>query len=123
MKKFSAMIVLMMASLSAYAGSSSQPKNAEDNHGIVTPEIASGMWRTYRHTNDDNNMNILICPKKMNHDTDMNGSNPTCKDKNGNNAWVRMENSIPQGTKFVGFKSVSQSSSQYIEIYWKQVKQ
>lgn len=119
MKKIGAVIVLMLASVSAYAGSSSQQSSNEQNHGIVTPEVATSMWRTTRFVHDTKNMNILICQLKYEYTY----RNDTCEDKNKKNAWVKMENAVPQGTKFVGFKSVSQGSTQYIEIYWKQVKQ
>lgn len=119
MKKFGAMIVLMMASMSAYAGSSSQQSNNEDNHGIVTPDVATGMWRTTRIVHDSSNMNILVCQLKYEYTY----RSDTCEDKNKKNAWAKMEHAVPQGTKFVGFKSISQGSTHYIEIYWKQVKQ
>jgi hypothetical protein len=117
MKKFGAMIILMMASLSAYAGSS--PKNDQEPNGIVTPDIATGMWRTSRFVNDTTNMNILVCPLKYEYIY----RDDTCRDKNNKNAWVLIENSLPQGKNYVGFKSISQGSSHAIEIYWKNAKQ
>lgn len=112
MKKFAAMI-LMMASMTAYASSASK-SNADEQHGIITPDVATGMWRTSQFVHDVN-MNILICtPQNVYYWKDH-----TCKDKNNNNAWVKMENAIPQGKKFVGFKSINQGIAHHIEIYWK----
>ncbi len=121
MKKIITMLSLMMISTFAYAGSSSQATVSEEAPGIVTPEVATGVWRTYRHISD-RNMNVLICPKNMSHEQNIT-SEDTCKDRSGKMAWVRMENAVPPGKKYVGFKSITQNGSHYIEIYWKDVKQ
>ncbi len=114
MKKFGMMMVLLMASMGAYAASS--PKNAEENKNVITPDFATGMWRTSYYEYDAE-LNILVCPRGM---TFAYG-NPynTCTNLQGKSVWVKMENIVPKGKKFVGFKSVSQGSSNVIEIYWK----
>jgi hypothetical protein len=121
MKRFVLMIMLMMASMGAYAGSSSQGTVTEETQGIITPELATGMWRTNRFIYDKN-LNILICPKDMDYEINMTIDN-TCENKQKKMAWVTMENTIPQGAKYVGFKSITANGSHYIEIYWKKIKQ
>jgi len=113
MKKIIA-LTLMIASMSAYAAST--PKNAEEKNSIITRDVATSMWRT-NYVEYDKDLNILVCPRNMlfAYKDPYN----TCLNKEGKSAWVKMEQIVPKGKEFVGFKSVTQGSSHIIEIYWK----
>lgn len=114
MKKIILVVAMMVASMSAYAGSSSNPQNEQENSGIVTPDVATGMLRIYSF-NYDESMNILVCidPYKYNY------NNKSCVDNNGKNKWRYLSQVPPKNKKYVGFKSVSQGGSHFIEVYWK----
>lgn len=109
-------LALLVASVSAFAGST--PKNEQEQTGIVTPEVATGMMRIYRYTYDKD-MNILVCPRGMEYEHDFRTDVAKCQNEKRENQWRKMENYVPVGKKFVGFKSVSQGSSHALEIYWK----
>lgn len=116
MKKISVAFAFMVASMSAFAGSATLSE--QEQTGIITPDIATGVYRTYSYTYDKD-MNLLICPHGMDFKINYKTNIPTCLDKNDKSQWKKMENYIPAGKKFVGFKSVSAGASHAIEIYWK----
>lgn len=116
MKKISIFFTMLVTSMSAIAATT--PTSYEDNTSIITPQIATSMYRTNRFTYDKD-MNILICPHGMKYDYYVTTNIETCKNSNNENKWIKMENYVPAGKKFVGFKSTSQGGSHMIEIYWK----
>lgn len=116
MKKLFTFICILFTINTAIAASS--PKTVEDNTGIVTPEIATGVIRTSKTAYSEMGI-ILVCPTQTNQYVTHNYRDDTCLDSKRNNAWVYLKDAIPKGTTYVGFKSVAQGSSHYIEIYWK----
>lgn len=120
MKKIITVVALMVNSINSYAAS--LPANDVEVKEIVTPSVATGFYRTQNFTYDKD-MNILICPMNMNmninYESERNGYSKTCTDNKGQNKWQKMENAVPNGKKFVGFKSVSQAYIHLIEIYYK----
>lgn len=116
MKKLTIAFMIFASSMHAY-GVTLPPASKEEVKEIVVPSIATGFYRTQNFTYDKD-INILICPKNMKYESNLSG-NITCKDDKGKNAWEKMENAVPKGKKFVGFKSVTEGYKHMIEIYWK----
>lgn len=99
----------------AYAGTASLPPDANDQlNGIVTPNVATGVFRTNRFTVDVNG-NMVYCHPSY----DYSWSRATCVDSQNRNAWVLLTHAVPRGKTYVGFKSVHSAGAQYLEIYWK----
>jgi hypothetical protein len=111
MKKIITMLMLMMASMVAYAGTSAN--NTDDLNGVIPLSVATGMWRA--NLGYDKEQNLIVCQRIHRYLW----KDESCRDKDGNNAWAKIKDAVPKGKTFVGFKSVSQGSEHYIEIYWK----
>ena len=120
MKKFGAMIVLMAASMSAYA--ESQIIDGVEKNSFIKADVATGMWRTSRFTYDKD-LNPLVCKPMYNYVSGDFGSQQSCTDSKGESKWIKMENAVPPGKVFAGLKSLNVGNIHYIEIYWKQAKQ
>lgn len=87
----------------------------EESLGIVTPEVAEGMFRTSRIAHTKEGL-LVVCrmSDSRNYVTD------ACSDSKGNSAWRSLPNSVPAGKKYIGFKSVSGEYGDHnIEVYWK----
>lgn len=85
-------------------------------HDIITPDIATSMYRTNRFSYDKNK-DIIICQSKYKYEIGANGYK--CVDDNSKNAWTKLTDSVPEGKKYVGFKSVDSNGHHKIEIYWR----
>lgn len=109
------LIALMLMLVSSYSFSASMGKDySDDNTGIVTPNIATGVLRT-RQFAVDTNGNLVYCPPNFDHSERKNTC--TLGERNG---WTLLKDAVPVGKTYVGFKSVSgYYGYQYIEIYWK----
>lgn len=118
MKKIILSMAVLITSISAQAAT--PPNTNNESREIITPEIATGFYRTEQYTYD-NDLNILICPRNRHYERSIVNGDQSCTDgkTNENNKWIRMENIVPKGKKFVGFKSLSQGYTPVIEIYWK----
>lgn len=108
------MMAMLLVTVNVYAGVASQPKNEQEKSGIVTPDIAIGVYRTDKF-NYDESMNIVICMQDYQYDY----YKKTCTDMQGKNKWKFITQVPPKAKTYVGFKSISQGSSHVIEIYWK----
>lgn len=107
-------VILMLISSSAFGAAMGMDDYYNNNDGIVTPNIATGVIRTERFAVDTNG-NMVYCPPNF----DYNQRNNTCTD-GSRNGWTLLKDSVPHGKTFVGFKSVSGSyGSHRLEIYWK----
>lgn len=113
MKKILMMIFMLMASISAYAETNIKDNQPADLNGVIPLNVATGMWRA--NPGYDKEHNLIVCQRIHRYLW----KDETCRDKGGNNAWAKIKDAVPKGKTFVGFKSVSQGSEHYIEIYWK----
>lgn len=103
-KKF---VIVAGITLCTFAHAKSQRQDVSESHGIVTPDIATGM-RIYSVFNNDTAGNMVVCTES---DRGLGGS---C------NKWTRIQDVVPGNKIFVGFKIVtSSSSSTHIQVYWK----
>jgi hypothetical protein len=105
MKKIGLMLILMIASMGAYAGSGD----------VITPDFATSQWTT-THWVYDKDLNIIVCPRGA---TYSKIASTTCLDEKGNKAWIDMKQAVPSGKKFVGFKITITDRWEYVSIYWK----
>lgn len=106
MKKIILFVFSVLFALSAFAGTVYVPYR---DTGIITPDIATGFYRTSRFTTSGSG-DILVCRDAHFH----NWADNTCTYK-GYNAWTLMTNVVPSGKSYVGF-SVSNST---LTIFWK----
>lgn len=117
MKKIIGVVALLVTSVNTYAAALPTSYEQEVKE-MVTPNVATGFYRTQNFTYDKD-MNILICPRAMKYESNLTVKVTTCTDDKGNNQWRKMENSVPAGKKFVGFKSITEGYKHMIEVYWK----
>lgn len=83
---------------------------------LVTPEIATGFFRTNKIAYESTNYSMLICPE----DAVFVEKDKSCFKGNRVIAWVPIAESVPKGRTFVGFKSLSVTTGNpVIEVYWK----
>lgn len=114
MKMFKNIAATLIAviSMSAHAGSSSRTYSCNGTSGLITPDVATDMFRTTRFIQSATG--ILIC-----RDDYVPYGKEECT-KNGKNAWRRMPDSVPEGKTFVAFSIVSTRNGEMaVEIYWK----
>jgi len=102
-KKF---VIVACITLCSFAHAKAQQDDVSETHGIVTPEIATGI-RVYSIFNNDTAGNMVICQAI---DRGLSGK---C------NKWTPIQDVVPRGKQYVGFKVVPVGYSTHIQVYWK----
>lgn len=105
--KFSKLLPLLIISLSpVFADAKGAIGSVEDNNsGIITPDIATGM-RSYTMYTSDVTGAMVVCPERT---------------FSGNcGGWLRLEQVVPRGRTLVGFRIISGvNGARELEVYWK----
>ena len=116
-KSLYSIVFMSLALLSSIASAAPNTQNhvstpMEAALGIVSPDVAIGVYRTKRFTYT-NSREILVCVQ-------IQPTNNDCVDNKNKSAWRPLAGAVPDGKKYVGFKSVTDiDGSHAIEIYWK----
>lgn len=112
-------MLVLLACTQVQAKGSSYPAQTQTNEdqrtGIVTPDVATGAWRTERYSIAANG-DMLAC--KVEYAWSWR-EREICRKGQDQNAWLTFKDAVPPGTEYIGFKYVSVGSGTYVEIYWK----
>lgn len=109
----STLVVALSTQIAAAGGAVTVTSTKAD---LVTPEIATGFFRTNKIAYESTNYSMLICPD----DATFVEKDKSCFKGNRVIAWIPIAESVPKGRTFVGFKSLSVTSGNpVIEVYWK----
>lgn len=109
-------VALCLAATGAMARFSSSGEEVSTSGGVITPDVATDVFRTYWIARDKDG-NMLVCPdyrqgvRFIKEDGQM-----LCRDANGNNAWSLPANVPPRGKTYSGFRVTPNG---YYEFYWK----
>jgi hypothetical protein len=100
---------ISVVSVTAGAGTVYQPVTQS---GIITPDVATG-GNIFYDFGVSTQGDILVCPRGA----DRSWRDNTCLNAKGENAWTRIQDIVPKGKTYVGFRFRGNGSS--VEVYWK----
>ena len=108
------MVVLFASAISAVsvtagAGTVYQPVTQS---GIITPDVATG-GNIFYDFGVSTQGDILVCPRG----TDRLWRDEKCLNAKGENARTRIQDIVPKGKTYVGFRFRGNGS--HVEVYWK----
>lgn len=122
MKQFIIMAALLLGVVCgrAEAKGSSHPKKPPEEQdssvqtGIVTPDIATGVWRVNARWTNGADLTILVCPNNVGIEWLSSNRTWVCGG-DANNGWKPIHLSLPANKTYVGFRM----TKDWLEIYFK----
>ena len=120
-KAITATLLMLVASMVQAKSTDSQANDTPPvSFGIITPNVSTGMMFTsiFAHNTSGD---MVVCQSPNEYNQRANHCNvPDQSARVQNTGWVPIQNVVPKGRQYVGYRVVHRSSySSVLEIYWK----